>query len=405
VNGEGLGYYGVEGYYNSFLAGTPKKIRILNDPNQAQELPDVPDGVSLVLTIDRSIQSSMENLVDWAMGEYGAESATIVVLDPKTGEILALATTPRMDLNEFWRSKDIFPSGTPFDRGVSQAYEPGSVFKVLTMLAALDSGAVTPETEFVDRGAIEVGGAIIYNWNRGGWGPQTMLGCMEHSLNVCLAWVATQIGAKDFYSYLEKFGIGRLTGVELAGETEGRLKVPGDADWYDADLGVNAFGQGVSATPIQMAAAISAAANGGRMMQPHIVRSIINKGYQQDIEPRVAGAVVKPETAQTLTEMLAQSLEIESSDALVTGYRIAGKTGTAEIPTPLGYTSNDTNASFVGWGPVDDPKFLVYVWLEKPTASPWGSVVAAPVFREAVEQLVVLMNIPPDEVRHQLYGQ
>jgi cell division protein FtsI/penicillin-binding protein 2 len=405
VNGEGLGYYGVEGYYNSFLAGTPKKIRILNDPNQAQELPDVPDGVSLVLTIDRSIQSSMENLVDWAMGEYGAESATIVVLDPKTGEILALATTPRMDLNEFWRSKDIFPSGTPFDRGVSQAYEPGSVFKVLTMLAALDSGAVTPETEFVDRGAIEVGGAIIYNWNRGGWGPQTMLGCMEHSLNVCLAWVATQIGAKDFYSYLEKFGIGRLTGVELAGETEGRLKVPGDADWYDADLGVNAFGQGVSATPIQMAAAISAAANGGRMMQPHIVRSIINKGYQQDIEPRVAGAVVKPETAQTLTEMLAQSLEIESSDALVPGYRIAGKTGTAEIPTPLGYTSNDTNASFVGWGPVDDPKFLVYVWLEKPTASPWGSVVAAPVFREAVEQLVVLMNIPPDEVRHQLYGQ
>ncbi len=405
VNQQGLGFYGVEEYYNTLLAGTSKKVLVYNDPNQAQELPDVPDGVSLVLTIDRSIQASMEELVDWATDEYGAESATIVVMDPQTGEILALATTPRMDLNEYWRSEEIFPDGVPFDRGVSQAYEPGSVFKVLTMLAALDSGVVTPETEFMDRGVIEVGGAIIYNWNRGGWGPQTMLGCMQHSLNVCLAWVATQLGAKDFYSYLEAFGIGRLSGVELASEVEGRLKVPGDADWYDADLGVNAFGQGVSATPIQMAAAVSAAANNGRMMQPHIVKSIINKGFQQDIEPRVAGIVVKPETAQALTDMLAVSLETESSDALVEGYRVAGKTGTAEIPTPLGYTSNDTNASFVGWGPVDDPKFLVYVWLEKPSASPWGSVVAAPVFREAVEQLVVLMNIPPDNIRRQLYGQ
>jgi cell division protein FtsI/penicillin-binding protein 2 len=405
VNGQGVGNYGIEQYYDRFLAGEKMKVIINNDPSRAHEIPSIPDGVSLVLTIDRSIQASMENLVDKAMGEYGAESATIVVLDPKTGEILAMASTPRIDLNNYSKSMDLFSQGVPFNRGVSQAYEPGSVFKVLTMLAALDSGAVTPETEFVDRGAIEIGGTVIYNWDRGGWGPQTMLGCMQHSLNVCLAWIATQMGAKDFYTYLQAFGIGRLTGVELAGEAEGRLKVPGDADWYDADLGVNAFGQGVAATPLQMAAAISAAANEGRMMQPHIVRSIINKGYQTNIEPRVAGIVARPETALTLSEMLAQSLEIESSDALVEGYRVAGKTGTAEIPTPLGYTSNETNASFVGWGPVDDPQFLVYVWLEKPSASPWGSVVAAPVFREAVEQLVVLMNIPPDNVRHQLYGQ
>jgi len=405
VSNEGSGYFGVEGYYNEFLAGKPKQVLVLNDPTYAQELPEVPDGVSLILTIDRNIQAAMEDLADRSIDEYGAESATILVMDPKTGEILALATTPRLDLNEFYRYSDVFTKDTPFNPGVSQAYEPGSVFKVLTMLAALDSGAVTPDTEYVDRGAIEVGGAIIYNWNRGGWGPQTMLGCMQHSLNVCLAWVATQVGAKDFYSYLQSFGIGRLTGVEMAGEVEGRLKVPGDQDWYDADLGVNAFGQGVSATPIQMAAAISAVANDGRMMQPHIVRAMINKGYQQNIEPRVAGIVAKPETAHTLTEMLAKSLEIESSNALVEGYRIAGKTGTGEIPTPLGYTSNETNASFVGWGPVDDPKFLVYVWMEKPSTSPWGSEVAAPVFREAAEQLVVLMNIPPDNVRHRLYGQ
>jgi cell division protein FtsI/penicillin-binding protein 2 len=225
---------------------------------------------------------------------------------------------------------------------------------------------------------------------------------LRHSLNVCLAWVATQLGPNDFYRYLQAFGIGHLTGVDLSGEAVGRLKVPGDNDWYAADLGTNSFGQGVAATPIQMATAVSAIANEGVMMAPQIVRSVVNGGYQHNIEQRMIGMPIKAETAKTLTQMLAVSLETESSDALVEGYRVAGKTGTAEIPTPFGYTSNATNASFVGWGPVDDPQFLVYVWLEKPQSSPWGSVVAAPIFRRAVEKLVVLLNIPPDDVRRRL---
>jgi cell division protein FtsI/penicillin-binding protein 2 len=138
------------------------------------------------------------------------------------------------------------------------------------------------------------------------------------------------------------------------------------------------------------------------MMAPHIVRAIIDKGQQFNIEPRVISVPIKKETANTLTDMLAKSLEEEASDALIEGYRVAGKTGTAEIPTPYGYSSSATNASFVGWGPVDDPQFLVYIWLEKPTSSPWGSIVAAPVFRQAVEKLVVLMDIPPDRVRRAL---
>jgi cell division protein FtsI/penicillin-binding protein 2 len=155
-----------------------------------------------------------------------------------------------------------------------------------------------------------------------------------------------------------------------------------------------------------MAAAASAVANGGKMMAPHIVRSIVNKGYQHDTEQRVAGMPVGPQAANELSEILADNVETESyEEAVVTGYRLAGKTGTGEIPTPFGYTSNQTNASFVGWGPVDDPRFLVYVWLEKPTSSSWGSEVAAPVFRQAVEKLVVLMDIPPDAVRQQLQGQ
>lgn len=402
VSREGKGYFGVEEKFNDLLSGKPKTVFMPSDPNRVTELPVVPDGASLVLTIDREIQSTMEQVIDDAVAENGASSGTLVVMDPKTGEVLAMASTPRLDLNEYWTYSDKFPKDTPFNRGVSQAYEPGSVYKVLTMASALDDGAVKPETVFLDTGVFEIGGTLIYNWNSGAWGPQDMQGCMQNSLNVCLAWVSTQLGAKDFYAYMQAFNIGRLTGVDMAGEVPGRLKVPGDEDWYDADLGTNAFGQGVSATPLQMAAAISAVANDGRMMAPHVVRSIVNKGYQHDLDVRMAGMPLKPETARTLTELLARSLETESSDALVTGYRVAGKTGTAEIPTPLGYTSNETNASFVGWGPADDPRFLIYVWLEKPSTSPWGSVVAAPVFRTAVEKLVVLMNLPPDDIRQKL---
>jgi cell division protein FtsI/penicillin-binding protein 2 len=151
-----------------------------------------------------------------------------------------------------------------------------------------------------------------------------------------------------------------------------------------------------------MVMAVSALANDGQMVFPRIVLSMIDNGKQYNTSPRGSGNPISPNTAQKITNMLVTSLEVESSVALVEGYRIAGKTGTAEIPTPFGYTSSQTNASFVGWGPVDDPRFLVYVWLEKPSTSPWGSVVAAPVFRQVVERLVVLMNIPSDELRHQL---
>jgi cell division protein FtsI/penicillin-binding protein 2 len=402
VSRERKGYFGIEERFDGLLSGTSKTILVPLDPNRAEEMPKVPDGASLVLTIDVEIQRAMEEVIDRAVAGTGSDSWTLVVVDPRTGEVLALATTPRMDLNEFWKYSQVFPKDTPFDRAVSQAYEPGSVFKVLTMATGLDVGAVTPDTVFVDTGAIEIGGTVIYNWDQGGWGPQNMTGCLQHSLNVCLAWVNTQTGANKFYQYMQSFGIGHVTGVDLAGEASGRLKMPGDNDWYAADLGTNAFGQGVAATPIQMAVAISAVANRGVMMAPQIVDSVISEGYQHKIERRVIGVPLKAETAKTLTAMLARSLEVESSDALVTGYRVAGKTGTAEIPTPFGYTSNATNASFVGWGPVDSPRFLVYVWLEKPTASPWGSIVAAPVFRDAVEALVVLLNLPPDDVRRQL---
>lgn len=401
---EGRGYYGVEEKYDSLLAGMPVTLWVPADPNRAEELPDIPPGATLILTLDRQIQAAAETTLDSALQTYGARSGVIIVMDPQTGEILAMATTPRMDLNHYWEYEQIYVGETPFNRAITQAYEPGSVLKILTMAAALDSGTVTPETVFLDTGTIIVGGGYIHNWDGGAWGYQDMTGCLEHSLNVCLAWTSTQMGAETFYGYMQNFGLGHTTGIDLAGENPGRLKLPGDEDWYPIDLGTNAFGQGVAVTPIQMVMAGSAIANEGRMVYPHVLYAMVQNGQQRNMSTQIVGRPISPETARALNQMLVESLSNETSLATVPGYTLAGKTGTAQIPTAYGYDPYQTNASFIGWGPVDDPRFLVYVWLERPTASPWASQVAAPVFRQMVEQLVVLMNIPPDDIRHQAVG-
>jgi cell division protein FtsI/penicillin-binding protein 2 len=270
------------------------------------------------------------------------------------------------------------------------------------MAAALDTGTVAPGTTFIDTGAIEVGGITIQNWNRDSWGQQDMIGCLQHSLNVCLAWISSQMGVQTFYSYMERFGLGHSTGIDLSGEAMGRLKVPGDGDWYPVDLGTNAFGQGVSVTPLQMLMSVSAFVNEGRMVTPHVLYSMIRDGHQYNVPPQYAGSPISAQTARTISEMLAVSLEQESSQALLPGYRLAGKTGTAQIPTEYGYDPFHTNVSFIGWGPVDEPQFMVYIWLHSPTTSIWSSETAAPVFSKVAEQSVILLNIPPDVVRSQL---
>jgi cell division protein FtsI/penicillin-binding protein 2 len=401
----GKGYFGVEEEYNDLLAGTKQKVVIKLDPYEMQEIPSAPAASSLVLTIDREIQRTVEDILNKAVTKNKAVNGTIIVMDPETGEILAMAATPRFNPNNYWTYGDVFTAGVPYNKAVSQVYEPGSVFKVLTMAAALDTNTVTPTTEFNDTGVIEVGGWDIYNWDRSAWGRQTMVGCMQHSLNVCLSWIATQLGPTTFYQYMDRFGIGHRTNVDLAGEEVYPLSEPDDPTWSTVSLATNSFGQGVAVTPIQMVMAASALANDGKMVVPHVLKAYIQDGQQFNTTTKIAGAPISAATAYTLTEMLAVSLEEEASDALVDGYRVAGKTGTAEIAVNGQYSSYATNASFVGWGPVTDPKFIVYVWLEKPKSSIWGSVVAAPVFRDVVKQLVVLMNIPPDDQRLTLQAQ
>lgn len=394
---DGNGFFGVEEKYNSILAGKSLDIVVPKDPYLTKELPTVPPGSSLVLTIDREIQSTAEAIIDKHVSKSKAASGTIIVMDPKTGDILAMATTPRLNPNEYWNYEKEFPKPTPYNRAVGQTYEPGSVFKVLTMAAALDSGAVTPSTPFLDTGSIDIGGITIYNWDREAWGPQNMTTCMQHSLNVCLTWVATQLGPTRFYEYMKAFGIDRKTNIDLAGEVVWPLALPGDSTWYPVNLGTNSFGQGVAATPIQMTTAASALANDGKMMAPHILQSVIENGRQYNNSTQQIGQPISAKTARTISDMLAISLEEEASTALVPGYRFAGKTGTGEIPGPYGYISGLTNASFVGWGPLPNPRFIVYIWLEKPRSSIWGSIVAAPVFSEVAQSLVVSLNLPPDK--------
>jgi cell division protein FtsI/penicillin-binding protein 2 len=394
-----VGYFGVEGFYNDLLAGRAVRGIERVVPFDVQPDPTPDQGTDLFLTIDRDIQFLVEVTMADAITRYGAQSGTIIVMHPRTGEILGMTSWPTFDPNNYVE----FPPTNPANPAVSGQYEPGSTFKVLTMASALDSGTVTPQTPFMDGGMVEVGGAIITNWNGGGWGPVDMQRCMQYSLNTCLASIATWMGPQTFYNYMNAFGLGHLTSVDLAAEGAGRLKMPGDNDWFDSDLATNSFGQGVAVSPLQLITAVSAVANGGTMMQPHILSAVHDGDSVHTTSAQVLGRPIRPETAATLSQMLATSLEAgEGSEALVEGYRIAGKTGTAQIPTPGGYDPTATIGSFIGWGPVDDPQFIVLVKLDKPTSSIWGSETAAPVFAQLVQRLVVLMEIPPDALRQTL---
>ena len=404
VNQEGEGYFGVEGFYDDWLSRKPVNFQRAYIPFDAGAQADPTAGANLVLTIDVDIQMSAATALRDAIEKTKAESGQVVVMDPKSGEILAMVAVPELDPEHYeeWIRLD-----SDEERVVAPAvagqFEPGSTFKTLVMAIALNEGVVSPGDEFMDTGEIEIGGHIIRNWDVEAYGPQNMLGCLQYSLNTCLAYVAfDKLGAARFYAGMEDFGIGSTTGIDMAGEVSGQMRVPGDPTWTESDLGTNAFGQGLSLTTMQLLTAVGAIANGGVMVQPHIVQQVV--GPQGEYWPKstVLGRPISEETANVISEMLHLALEAESSASLVPGYRLAGKTGTAQIATEYGYDPHWTIASFIGWGPLDDPQFVVFVRVDKPQISPWGSVVAAPVFKEVVERLVIHLAIPPDDFRDQL---
>ena len=401
VNETNNGYYGVEGYYNQVLKGRAGEGQGERDPAGNYipigfyRLAPPQNGRDLVLTIDRTIQYMVEEELEKAIARYGAESGTIIVMEPKTGSILAMASYPSYDPNRFAET----PAELFVNPSVSAHYEPGSVFKIIAMAAGLDAGIITPQSTFYESGSIEVGGRIIMNWDRRGHGLVTMTDVLAQSLNVGAAYVSTTLGRERFYTYVRRFGFGRITGIDLASEGPGRLRLPGDGEWHESDLGTNSFGQGLAVTPLQVITAVAAVANDGLMMKPHMVEKIVDGQHDTNIQPVAVRRVISSQTAKQLTWMLVEAVQKETDLATVPGYKIAGKTGTAQVPIPGGYHPNWTIASFIGYAPPEDPAFVVLVKIDKPAVEPWGSTVAAPVFKTVAEQLFILLGIPPDEAR------
>lgn len=397
VDYDGVGGAGLEGYYQSELAGEAASDTRSISPLTPQRSVIAREGADLVLTIDRSVQYVVEQHLQRAIREYGAQSGTIIVMQPRTGAILAMANAPCYSPYEFYDA----PEGLLVNPAVSKQYEPGSVMKLITMAAALDSGAVTPQSTYNDTGTLVVGGHFTHNWDRSAPGVTDMTTLLARSLNVGAATLATWMGPDTYYTYLERFGFGRPTGIDLMSEAAGTMYLPGSAYWAESFMATNAYGQSIAVTPLQMVSSVAAIANGGRLMKPHVVKEIHSNGRVFVHEPTVSSQAIGPAAAQELNTMAITAVSREVNSAQVEDYTVAGKTGTAEIPENGVYLSDATIGSFIGWLPADDPEMVVLVKLDRTTASPWGSMTAAPTFAELAEELVVLLNIPPDSVRLQ----
>ncbi|MBI4673867.1 MAG: penicillin-binding protein 2 [Chloroflexi bacterium] len=401
------GAYGVEQYYDEILRGRDGQIRAEADAIGDETLPfDLPqgspafDGSSIVLTLNSAIQNIAERELARGVQEFNAKSGQILILEPRTGKILALASFPAPDVNAFATTKiDAYA-----DPVVSLPYEPGSVFKAITLATGLDSGKISRGVVLNDPGAVIIGGRTIYNSDRRGYGNVDLVTAMAKSLNVIASKIALATGAKTFYQYLHDFGFGSLSNVDLAGEIPGTVKNPGDGIWYESDLGTNSFGQGIATTPLQMANALAVIANGGNLMRPYIVDRIIHPDGSVEVRsPRVLRRVLKPETANAVTDILSKSILTESTNkANLPGYKITGKTGTAQIPVPGGYDPKWTIASFGGYFPADNPQYVILVKIDRPQKSPWGSQVASPIFAAVAQQIAQLTGLPPDDVRNKI---
>jgi cell division protein FtsI/penicillin-binding protein 2 len=395
-NGLDKGYFGLEGFYDRLLRGRDGSIELQKDVQGSAILVgdtkriEAEDGRSLNLYIDRTVQMIAERRLSDGIIKYGAKAGTVTIMDPVTGGILAMATFPGYDPRSFGDyDRNLYPNPI-----VSSSYEPGSTFKVLVMSGALEEKAVKPDSTMNENGPVPVSGYTIETWNNQYHGKISMAQILEYSSNVGMVWVGSQLGRAKFLKNMHAFGIGEPTGIDLQEESSPDLRA--DQAWKDIDLATASFGQGIAVTPIQMVRAVAAIANGGALMEPHVVREIIDANSKKtEIEPKKIRQVISKATASTLTEMMIQAVDKgEAKFAKPAGYRIAGKTGTAQIPVAGHYDPKKTIASFVGFAPADNPKFVMLVTLTEPTSSPWGSETAAPLFFNIAKDLFTYYSIP-----------
>lgn len=392
VNSDGEGKYGLEGHYNSELKGKDGNVtgekdtlgRVINLLQQT----DPQDGVSYVLTLDRSVQYFVEKKLKEAITKYQAESGTVVIMDTKTGGIVAMANSPDFDPNNY-RDQAAIDQSLFANPAISSLYEPGSIFKTIMMAAAIDQGLVTPETEGEFAATVKVGEYTIGTAEGKAFGKETMTQVLENSDNVAMVWLSEQMGKEKMYEYLKSFGFLDKTGIDL--DTESNSLVRPIKQWAEITRATVSFGQGISVTPIQMVAAYAAIANNGKYIYPHIVDKIIMPdGSEKKIEKREGEQVIKTEVAQQVREMLFSVVKNGHSKlAAVPGFKVGAKTGTAQIPKADGTGYEDSpdklgiyNHSLAGFAPTDNPRFALLVKLTKPKAAKYAESTAAPLFGE-----------------------
>lgn len=395
AQGENLGYFGIEGFYDEILKGKDglmiQEKDALGQPIVLGESKRIEpqDGANLNLFLDRKIQWAAEKHLKDGIEQYQAKSGLVIVSDPNTGGILAMASYPNFDPNQYPQTDpELFNNPA-----ISQVFEPGSIFKIVTMAAALDQKVITPETICpICDGPVQIGEHQIETWNNEYRPGSNMREVLEHSDNVGLVFVGQQLGRENFLNYLIKFGFGQKTGIDLQGEAPGTVKEKDQ--WYDFELATATFGQGFGVTAIQMIQAVNAIANGGYLITPRVVQSIA--GQTKITPPPIEKKrIISQEAAEAITEMMVgvvKNSTIPWTDGQV---QIAGKTGTAQIFIDNQYDPNKTIASFIGFAPANDPQFTMLVVLFEPSASIWGSRTAAPIWFDIANDIFLTKSINP----------
>lgn len=397
ASGEDQGYFGLEGYYDQQLRGRDGSLLEERDPAgnpiltaDRQSIP-AENGRDLKLNLDKTIQFIAETQLKKGIEKYQAKGGTVIIMRPKTGDILAMVSAPSYDpalFGEF--SADLYKNPA-----VSGSFEPGSTFKVLIMAAAINEGKVKSDTVMDEDGPVDLGGYTINTWNQKYHGKITMTQVLDYSSNVGMVFVEKNLEHSTLLSYIENYGFGKLAGIDLQEETSPQLRPKNK--WYEIDYATASFGQGIAVTPLQMVRAVAAIANGGKLMEPHVAKEIIlPDGTSIPVVPKVVRQVFKPEVASILTEMMVSAVDNGETRVIKpAGFRIAGKTGTAQIPIAGHYDSQKTITSFVGFAPVDNPAFVMLVTLQEPSASIWGSETAAPVFFNIAREIFSYLGISP----------
>jgi cell division protein FtsI/penicillin-binding protein 2 len=405
--GEKTGYYGIEGSLNDDLKGKPGK---LVEETDAVGMPilmgsykeiEPTQGRDVVLTINRAIQYIAEKKIKDGVERYDAISGSIIIMDPFTGDVLAMSNYPTYSPFDFSATKeqDAQTRRKPIERknlAISEIYEPGSAMKPFTIASAVDLKLITPESTFVDEGPVWYSGYKIDSWDGRHYGVQTIVQLLQKSNNIGAAWVGIQIGRDGLYKYLSNFGIGSKTNIDLEGEEAGILR--DGKDWTDIDIANISFGQGVSTTPLQLLNGFNALINGGYLLQPRIILKMVDDKGETDIPVKSIRKVISKETSETMIPLLEKAVEGgESKYFNLKDYRIAGKTGTAQIPEGGSYSADRTNATFVGFMS-GSKSFSMIIKLEQPRTSTYAAETAVPLWMETAKELAKFFGLPPDKV-------